>query len=104
MGKYNIDDNKETITRIIDEYIENCFDRDVIFFRGISNEYINSITEKELLKELIDNCITNMSPLIRKKLGLYFGEENIDIMIGRRCFSIVSMFVAQHNKNIYVKQ
>jgi hypothetical protein len=101
---YNPKNPKNTITNILGEFVEDIFNRDILFFEGFkSDEYINSSKEQELLEGLIDRCTIMMSPLLRKKLGLYFGEENIDIIIGRQCFSIITMFVASHNKNIYTK-
>jgi len=98
------DPQKYTITNLLGEFVEDCFNRDILFYQAFNkDEYINSAKEDELLKELIDRCTITMSPLLRKKLGLYFGEENIDILIGRQCFSIITMFVATHNKNIYSK-
>ena len=96
--------NKYTITNLLGEFVEDCFNRDILFYQAFNkDEYINSAREEELLGELIDRCTITMSPLLRKKLGLYFGEENIDILIGRQCFAIITMFVATHNKNIYSK-
>lgn len=99
-----LDDSENGLSSILDKYISDCFNRDVVFFRGIKDkEYINSKDEKEMLDTLMNSAISNISPLLRKKIDLYYGEGQSDIIIGRKCFIVVSLFVANNNKAIYNK-
>lgn len=96
--------DKRSVQTLLSEFIENVFTQEVLFYRGFNpNEYINSVVEKELLDELLDRINRSMSIYLRKKISIYFGENNIDIIIGRLCFNIVSIYIANHNKTIYKK-
>lgn len=96
-----LSDKDTGIDKILSDYVEECFARDVLFFRGDTENYINNKSENEMLNQLLDVCATNISPLIREKLEQYYGEGNVDKIIGRKCFSTVTVFVANKNKNIY---
>ena len=99
-----LDDSEDSLSSILDKYISDCFNRDVVFFRGIKDkEYINAKDEKEMLDALMNSAVSNISPLLRKKIDLYYGEGQSDIIIGRKCFIVVSIFVANNNKAIYNK-
>lgn len=99
-----LDDTENGLSFILDKYINDCFNRDVVFFRGIKDkEYINTKDEKDMLDTLMNSAISNISPLLRKKIDLYYGEGQSDIIIGRKCFIVVSLFVANNNKAIYNK-
>lgn len=99
-----LDDTENGLSSILDKYITDCFNRDVVFFRGIKEkEYINAKDEKEMLDTLMNSAVSNISPLLRKKIDLYYGEGQSDIIIGRKCFIVVSLFVASKNKAIYNK-
>ena len=96
-----LSDKDTGIDKILSDYVEECFARDVLFFRGDTENYINNKSENEMLNQLLDVCATNISPLMREKLEQYYGEGNVDKIIGRKCFSTVTVFVANKNKNIY---
>lgn len=97
-------ENKSSILDIISKYVENCFDRDVLFYAVINNDdYIDNETERRLLDELLDSALINMSDEMRLKLSKYVGSENLIRILGRTCMTIVTIFVANHNKNIYQK-
>lgn len=99
-----LDDTENGLSSILDKHISECFNRDVVFFRGIKDkEYINTKDEKEMLDTLMNSAVSNISPLLRKKIDLYYGEGQSDIIIGRKCFIVVSLFVANNNKAIYNK-
>jgi len=101
-GDYTEGSNKKTIMDIIGEYVESCFDRDVLFFNVINHDdYIDTETERQLLNELLDSALVNMSDQIRSKLALYTGSENLTRLIARRCMMTITIYVANHNKNIY---
>ena len=95
-------DNPESISKILDNYIEDCFNRDVLFPRGLKkDEYINATTEREMLDALLDSVTNNISIQLRNKLDLYYGKDRTDIIIGRKCFIYVSLFAANGNKSTY---
>ena len=96
-----LSDKNTGIDKILSDYVEECFARDVLFFRGDTENYINNKSENEMLNQLLDVCAANISPLMREKLEQYYGEGNVDRIIGRKCFSTVTVFVANKNKNIY---
>ena len=101
-GDYTEGINKKNIMDIIGEYVESCFDRDVLFFNVINHDdYIDTETERQLLNELLDSALVNMSDQIRSKLALYTGTENLTRLIARRCMMTITIYVANHNKNIY---
>lgn len=94
---------QKPISQALDDHIEDILNSNILFFMNIpKNEYIRTNTEQEILNSLIDNVMKFTSKSFKKKISLYYGEENIDILIGRRCLIIVSLFVANHNKNIYI--
>lgn len=94
--------NKKTIMDIIGEYVEECFDRDVLFFNVIQyDDYIDNETERRLLNELLDSALVNMSDQMRMKLSQYVGSDNLTHIIARRCMMTITIYVANHNKNIY---
>lgn len=92
---------EESLSAILDQFIADCFNRDVIFFRGIKDkEYINDKDEKEMLNSLLNSVASGLSPILRDKLELYYGDQ-LDRILARKCFITVSLFVANNNKNIY---
>lgn len=95
-------DNNKNIMDILQEYVEICFDRDVLFFDPIEHDdYIDQVTEKRLLDALIDSVLINMSMDMKIKLARYIGEDNLSLILGKRCATIVTIFVATHNQAIY---
>lgn len=100
--KMGMDDN--SLSHLLDSYIDDCFTRDVLFFKGVhENMYVNEKLENMLRDELLNSVIKNMSPYIRTKLDYYYGKGSTDIIIGRKCFIKVAMFAATNNKAIYSK-
>ena len=99
------DDNplrtQKSVSDIIGNYVEDCFDRDVLFFNVLKDDdYVDSPTEKRLLNELIESVSSNMSKELRDKLSLYYGSS-LDKVIGRKCLATVSLYVAKHNHRLY---
>ena len=91
-----------TVTDLIGEYVEDCFNRDVLFFHPIKDsDFVDAKTEKEMLEELLDSAASNMSPLLVKKLELYVGEGNVMKIVGRKCLTTITIFVASHNHRLY---
>lgn len=91
-----------TVTDLIGEYVEDCFNRDVLFFYPIKDDdFVDAKTENEMLEELLDSAASNMSPLLIKKLELYVGEDNVMKIVGRKCLTTITIFVASHNHKLY---
>lgn len=104
LDKISNKEKNNSIIDILNTYIENCFDRDVLFYAVIKHDdYIDAETEKRLLDELLDSALLNMSDEVRLKLSKYLGSENLIRIMGRICMTTVTIFVANHNKNIYQK-
>ena len=81
--KMGMDDN--SLSHLLDSYIDDCFTRDVLFFKGVhENMYVNEKLENMLRDELLNSVIKNMSPYIRTKLDYYYGKGSTDIIIGRK--------------------
>lgn len=96
---------KKSISDILNDYIEDCFDRDVLFFAPVQrDDYIDHEVEKQMLNSLLDSAISNMSEDIRILISTYYGEDSFNKILGRKCMGIITIFVAQHNKNIYQKK
>lgn len=97
-----LNDGEESLKVILSSYVSDCFDRDVLFFRGLQDkEYINTKDEQEMLNALLESVASNMSPSLRTKLDMYYGQGRTDIILGRMCYQFVSLFVANNNKQIY---
>lgn len=97
-----LNDGEESLKVILTSYVSDCFDRDVLFFRGLQDkEYINTKDEQEMLNALLESVASNMSPSLRTKLDMYYGQGRTDIILGRMCYQFVSLFVANNNKQIY---
>ena len=93
---------EDSIHVLLNEYVAQCFERDVLFFRGLQpKEYINTKSEKEMLDALLDSVSSNMSISLKNKLDMYYGVGRTDIILGRMCLEYVSLFVANNNKSIY---
>lgn len=91
-----------TVTDLIGEYVEDCFNRDVLFFHPIKDtDFVDAKTENEMLEELLDSAASNMSKLLVKKLELYVGEGNVMKIVGRKCLTTITIFVASHNHRLY---
>ncbi len=97
-----LNDGPESLKVLLTSYVSECFDRDVLFFRGLQDkEYINTKDEQEMLNTLLESVASNMSPSLRTKLDMYYGQGRTDIILGRMCYQFVSLFVANNNKQIY---
>ena len=98
-------EKKKSITDIIGEYVEDCFNRDVLFFRPYEKtQYISQDEEKLLLQELLDSAASNISPHVKEILGWYVNEDSVDKIIGRKCLQTITLFVADHNKHIIITE
>ena len=96
---------KRSVTDLIGEYVEDCFNRDVLFFKPLAiKDYIPENEKEEMLTTLLDSAASNLSPEVREKLSLYVGEDNLHKIIARKALSIVTAFVANRNKAIYTNK
>lgn len=87
---------------VIDNYIDDCFKRYLILFEGYrSGGYINTRQENAMLKGLIETVANNLSPLMIKKLELYYGEGRLGDILAEKCYIKVTLYVATQNKNAY---
>ena len=94
--------SKLSINEIIGEYVEDCFNRDVLFLNPPKpDDYITEAQEKEYLNTLIDSATKNMSEMMYEKLSMYVGEEGLSVLIGRKCLATITIFVASHNHKMY---
>lgn len=95
---------KKSLLGILESYVEERMERDIIFQYNIQKgQLVSDALEKEMLDALLDSVSQTISPIVRSKLALYFGEEGVDKVIGRICFTHITLFVAECNKGIYSK-
>ena len=96
---------KRSGTDLIGEYVEDCFNRDVVFFKPMSaNDYISESEQEEMRTMLLDSAAANLSPEVRAKLSTYVGEDNLTKIIGRKALSTVTAFAATRNNKIYTQK
>lgn len=89
---------------VLDNYIQNCYTRDVGFYRPKSNDYITEKEQNKELGELLDSVAKNISPSMREKLERYYGKHNVDSILARKCLVFISLLAANNNKNIYTTE
>ena len=89
---------------VLDNYIQNCYTRDVGFYRPKSDEYITEKEQNKELSELLDSVARNISPSMREKLERYYGKHNVDSILARKCLVFISLLAANNNKNIYTTE
>lgn len=93
--------NRRSAYDLLEEYVTSCFEREVLIFHNFKkDDIINSQMEDELLRELVDATVENMSPLVRRKLEIYFGDGQVEIIMSKICFITVSLFAANSKKEL----
>ena len=98
-NKLNITNGEDNI---LDNYVDDCFKRYLILFEGYrGNGYINSKQENAMLKGLIESVSSNLSPLLIKKLEMYYGKDRVGNILAEKCYIKITIYVASQNKNIY---
>ena len=86
----------------LDGYVDLCINEYMILFRGYrESAYITDKEEALIRKEVLDLIAANMSPLMRRKFELYYGEGRLIEILARKCFIRISLFVADNNKKLY---
>lgn len=98
-NKLNIANGEDNV---LDNYVDDCFKRYLILFEGYKGDgYINSKQETAMLKGLIESVSSNLSPLLLKKLELYYGKDRVENILAEKCYIKITIYVASQNKNIY---
>ena len=93
--------NKRSVYDILSEYVTNTFENSVLVYHNIKpGDIINTQLEDLLLKELLENMVSNISPIVRRKFELYVGDDQVDIIMGRLAFLTVSIYAANSKKEI----
>lgn len=96
---FNFDKNKGVDP--IDAFIDDCFNRYLILYRGYKEgQYLTSKDEKQILKYLVEEVSSHLSPLMRDKLALYYGDS-LDDLLATKCFIRVSLYAASQKKSLY---
>lgn len=86
----------------LDGYVDLCINEYMILFRGYKEAaYITDKEEALIRKEVLDLIASNMSPLMKRKFELYYGEGRLLEILARKCFIRISLFVADNNKKLY---
>lgn len=95
-------DQFQELDKILDAYIEECYNRDVGFFNPkIINDYISEKEQIRLMQELKNSVASNMSKSFRKKFELYYGEDRLDSILSTKCFIYITLLAAGNNSSIY---
>lgn len=85
----------------IDAFIDDCFNRYLILYRGYKEgQYLTNKDEKQILKYLVEEVSSHLSPLMRGKLALYYGDS-LDDLLATKCFIRVSLYAASQKKSLY---
>ena len=97
-------DQFKELDKVLDLYIEECYNRDVGFFHpNIVNDYISEKEQITLMQELKDSVASNMSKTFRKKLELYYGDDRLGSILSSKCFIYITLLAAGNNRAIYQK-
>lgn len=69
---------------------------------AIQNEKItNSKAENKLINELKDSLASNMSPSLRRKIELYYGEGRVEYILSIKCLTYITSIAANSKRAIY---
>ena len=99
----NFFNNTKEFDGPLDSFIDTCFNEVLVLSRGWKEgQYITKKEEDQIMRDLIDMMARNMGPVMKKKLELYYGPEQVDSALARKCFIKVSLYVANNNKILYV--
>lgn len=95
-------DQFQELDKILDAYIEECYNRDVGFFNpNIINDYVSEKEQIRLMQELKNSVASNMSRSFRKKMELYYGDDRLDSILSTKCFIYITLLAAGNNSSIY---
>ena len=99
----NFFNNQREFDGPLDSFIDMCFNEVLVLSRGWKEgQYITKKEEDQIMRDLIDMMARSMGPIMKKKLELYYGPEQVDSALARKCFIKVSLYVANNNKILYV--
>lgn len=95
-------DQFKELDKVLDKYIEECYNRDVGFFNPTAvSDYISENEQIRLMKELKDSVASNMSEVFKNKLELYYGKDRVANILSTKCFIFITLMAAGNNKAIY---
>ncbi len=95
-------DQFKELDKVLDKYIEECYNRDVGFFNPTAvSDYISENEQIRLMKELKDSVASNMSEVFKNKLELYYGKDRVPNILSTKCFIFITLMAAGNNKAIY---
>lgn len=95
-------DQFKELDKVLDKYIEECYNRDVGFFNPTAvSDYLSEKEQIRLMKELKDSVASNMSEVFKNKLELYYGKDRVPNILSTKCFIFITLMAAGNNKAIY---
>lgn len=102
LKKYNIDIHlnvtKDIETRL-DTIIESCFQEYSLMNLIYKTDwYIKEEDEIKISKDICSLVSDRISPVMLQQLSLYYNEDAIYDIIGKRVYFKVTNFVIEHNK------
>lgn len=102
LKKYNIDIHlnvtKDIETRL-DTIIESCFQEySLMNLIYKADWYIKEEEEIQISKDICTLVSDRISPVMLQQLSLYYNEDAIYDIIGKRVYFKVTNFVIEHNK------
>lgn len=103
MTKYDIDLHlriTDDIEKRLDNIIESCFQEYSLMNLIYKTDwYIKEDEEIKISKDICSLVSNRISPIMLKQLSLYYNEDAVYDIIGKRVYFRVTNFVIEHNKN-----
>lgn len=93
--------NDITKPSVLDSIIEDCFNRNLLMFHTrnfMKKGYINSKEEQLMVNDLLDNLAYYITPYVKKKLEIYYGD-NLERIITEKVVIRVALYASDHNKD-----
>lgn len=92
--------NDMTKPSVLDSIIEDCFNRNLLMFHTrnfMKKGYINTKEEELMVNDLLDDLAYYITPYVRKKLEIYYGD-NLERIITEKVVIRVALYASDHNK------
>ena len=103
LKKYDIELHLQITDNIeerLDTIIESCFQEYSLMNLIYKTDwYIKEDEEIEINKDICSLVSDRISPVMLKQLSLYYNEDSIYDIIGKRVYFRVTNFVIEHNKS-----